>query len=160
MKAIIPAVCGLTLILIGGGCGQNPRINVRPGFEDGRVVFNITAKGINGLLGFAVMEGTNTLWEITTSYERGTKIVYGELPTGGNMGAKQMVPPLGILPPPIQGMAVTVRVDYQYDDWYPLQGHFQKSMQIPNGEQNGAANGSQPFRSETNRTSATAGSDR
>jgi hypothetical protein len=159
MKAFVPTLLWLALSLLLSGCGQNPRIDVTPGIENGRVVFSIAARGMNGLLGFAVMDGTNTLWEVSTSYEQGTRIVYGVLPTGGNMAARQVVPATGVLAAPIGGMVVTVRLDYQYDAGFaPRVGHFEKSMQIPNGEPDGAANGSQPIRSENNSTSSAAGS--
>ncbi len=139
MKAFVPTLLWLALSLVLSGCGQNPRIDVTPGIENSCVVFNIAARGMNGLLGFAVMDGTNTLWEVSTSYEQGTRIVYGVLPAGGNMPARQVVPGSGVVPAPIGGMVVTVRVDYQYDDGFaPCVGHFEKSMQIPNGEQDDA----------------------
>jgi hypothetical protein len=125
----------LVLSLVLSGCGQNPRIDVTPGIENGRVVLNITARDVNGLVGFAVMDGTNTVWEVSTSYDKGTKIIYGALPTGGNMAAKQVFPSRGVVPTAIGGKTVTVRVDYQYDhDFSACEGHFEKSMQIPNGE--------------------------
>jgi hypothetical protein len=159
MKAFVATFLWLLFSLILSGCGQNPRIDVTPGLENGRVMFNIAATGINGLVRFAVMDGTNRLWEVSTSYEQGTRIIYGVLPTGGNMAARQVVPPSGVVPAPIGGMVVTVRADYQYDDGFaPCVGHFEKSVLIPNG--GGAANGKQPIRSETNRTSSTAGSRR
>jgi hypothetical protein len=159
MKAFVLTSLCLALSVLLTGCGQSPRIDVTPGIQSGRVVFNIAASGINGLLGFAVMDGTNTLWEISTSYEKGSKIVYGVLPTGVNMAAKQVFPPRGVVPTAIGGNTVTVRVDYQYDRGFaPGVGHFEKSMPIPNGEPDGAANRSRPVSSETNRTSAAAGS--
>ena len=138
MKALhLTSLC-LALSVLLPGCGQSPRIDVTPGIQSGRVVFNIAASGMNGLLGFAVMDGTNTLWEISTSYEKGTKIVYGVLPTGGNMAAKQVFPPSRAIPATILGKLVTVIVDYQYDyASAPSVGHFEKSVQIPKGEPGG-----------------------
>lgn len=159
MKAFVPTFLWLLLALVLSGCGQNPRVDVTPGIENGRVVFNITARDINGLDGFAVMEGTNTLWEVRTSYDKGTKVVYGVLPAGGNMAAKQVFPPRGVVPKAIGGKTVTVRLGYQYDHGLAAcEGDFEKSMQIPNGEPDGATNRSRPVDSETNRTSAAAGS--
>src|SRR5436305_5472892 len=124
MKAFVPAFLWPLLALILGGCGQNPRIDITPGFENGRVVFRIATRDMNGLLGFAVMDGTNTLWEVRTSYDKGTNIVYGLTPTGGNMAATQVFPPRGVVPTPIGGKTVTVRVDYQYDhDCAACDGH-------------------------------------
>jgi hypothetical protein len=134
VKLFAPAILWLPLFLVLGGCGQNPRLDVTPRIENGRIVFNVLASGMNGLLGFAVIEGTNTLWEVSTSYEKGSRIVYGVLPTGGNMRAKQVFPPPGVVPPHIGGKTVTVRVEYQYDDGFAAcMGHFEKSMQIPDG---------------------------
>jgi hypothetical protein len=138
MKTVIRAILCLPLFLLLGGCGQNPRIDISPGIENGRVVFNLATSGMNGLVSFAVMEGTNTLWEVSTSYEKGTRIVYGVLPTGGNMAAKQVFPPRSVAPAYIAGKRVTVRVGYQYDhDFSACSGSFEKSMQIPNAEPSG-----------------------
>ena len=161
MKSLVCEILCVPLFLFLGGCGQNPRIDVTPGVENGRVVFRIVARGMNGLLGFTVMEGTDTLWKVDTSYEKGTKIVYGVLPTGGNMAARQVFPSPGVVPTAIDGKQVTVRVDYQYDGGFTAcLGYFAKSVQIPNAEPDGATNGSQPIRSETNGTSSAAGSRR
>ena len=161
MKSLACGILCVPLFLFLSGCGQNPRIDVTPGVENGRVFFHIVASGMNGLLGFTVMDGTNRLWEVDTSYEKGTKIVYGILPTGGNMAARQIFPPPGVVPTAIDGKQVTVRVDYQYDSKFtPCVGHFAKSVQIPNAEPNGAANGTQPIRSEKGPTSSAVGSRR
>lgn len=95
-----------------------PRINVYPVIENGNVAFEIRYSGINGLLGFKVEEGGRTLWAIKTSYERGHKILYGVLPTGGKLAARQLVPPSGERPPDIRGKRVTVLVQYQYDSGF------------------------------------------
>ena len=161
MKVFVTTSLWLALSLFLSGCGQHPRIDVTPGIESGRVVFSIAARDMNGLLGFAVMDGTNALWEVSTSYDKGTKIVYGVLPTTGNMAARQVFPAPGVAPASIGGKTVTVRVDYQYDHGLAAcVGHFEKSVQVPKGEPDGPANRGQPVGSETNRTSAAAGSSR
>jgi hypothetical protein len=136
MKRFTRTICCLLFFLVLIGCEQHPRIEVTPGLENGRVVFRLRTSGMNGLLRFAVMEGTNTLWEVSTSYEQGNRLVYGELPKGGNTAARQGFPPKGVAPAPISGKPVTVRVEYQYDDKFSAcVGDFEKSMQIPPAEQ-------------------------
>ena len=157
MKAPVPKFRWLMFSLVLSGCGQHPRIEVTPGIESGRVVFRIAGSDINGLLGFTVMDGTNALWEVSTSYVMGRKIIYGVLPNG-NMAPRQIFPAPGVAPASIGGKTVTVRVDYQYDRGLAAcEGHFEKSMQIPRGEPDGPANRGQPLGSETNQTSAAAG---
>jgi hypothetical protein len=135
MKRFARSISCTLLFLLFGGCGQHPHIDVTSGIENGRVVFDLTTSDINGLLGFVVMEGTNTIWEISTSYEKGTRIVYGVLPNGGNMAARQVFPSAGGVPASVDGKVVTVRVDYQYDnDGSACMGHFEKSMRIPNAK--------------------------
>jgi hypothetical protein len=100
---------------------------------------------MNGLTSFTVIDGTNKVWEIKTSYEKGSKIVYGILPTGGNMAAEQAFPPKGLSPSAIIGKAVTVKVGYQYDhDWSPCDGYFEKLVVIPSSEPSESTNASLP----------------
>ena len=153
MKAPVPKFRWLMFFLVLSGCGQHPRIEVTPGIESGRVVFRIAGRDIDGLLGFTVLDGTNKLWEVNTSYVKGRKIIYGVLPTG-NMAPSQVFPAPGVAPTSIGGKTVTVRVDYVYDRGLAA---FEKSIQIPRGEPDGPANRGQPVGSETNRTSAAAG---
>lgn len=161
LKAFVPALLCLVLSLFLNGCRQHPRIDITPRVENGRVVFSIAATGINGLLGLAVMDGTNTLWEIRTSYDKGTRFVYGILPTSGNMPARQVFPPRHVAPAAIDGRRVTVRVDYQYDDAFSAcVGHVEKSMQIPKGEPEAEANQERPLGSETSQTPPAPGSRR
>jgi hypothetical protein len=141
MRTFDPRFFWLAFSMFLSGCGQNPRIDITPGLESGHVVFNVAATGMNGLLRFAVMGGTNALCEVDTSYDRSTKVVYGVLPTNGNMAARQVFPPPGVTPASIRGKMVTLRVDYQYDHGFaPCVGHFEKSVQVPNGEPDSAAN--------------------
>src|SRR6516162_9142792 len=94
-------------VLLLFGCGQNPRIDVVPEIENGRVVFKVPHSGINGILSFRVMEGDKDVWIVLPHYETGHRIVYGELPTGGNMPAEQTVPAPGQPLPDIRGKSVT-----------------------------------------------------
>ena len=121
----------IALLLISG-CGQHPRVDVSPAIENGQVVFSIPFSGINGILGFEVNDGNETLWAVNTSYDKGHKIIYGVLPTGGNMTANQTFPPDGKAPLDIRGKTVTVSVTYQYDSGFTAcSGMFEKSMAIP-----------------------------
>jgi hypothetical protein len=129
----------LSLLCVAGALGvfaiwlfRGPRINVYPAVENGKVVFEIPHSGINGLLAFKVQEGGRTVWEITTAYEKGHQITYGVLPAGGNMAARQVVPPPGKLPPDIRGKRVTVSVEYQYDYGFaPCCDSFGTAVDIP-----------------------------
>jgi hypothetical protein len=114
------------------GCGQNPRVDVSAAIENGQVVFNISHSGINGILGVGVKDGDKTLWAVSTSYEKGHKITYGLLPTGGNMTAMQTIPEQGEGPPDIRGKTVTVSISYQYDrPFAPCSGSAEKALVIP-----------------------------
>ena len=115
---------------------QDPRIEVTPGIESGRIVFRIAGRDIDGLLGFTVLDGTNKLWEVNTSYVKGRKIIYGVLPNG-DMAPSQIFPAPGVAPASIGGKTVTVRVDYQDHRGLGrlLQCHFEKSTQIRRGDQ-------------------------
>jgi hypothetical protein len=78
------------------------------------------------------MEGEKTLWSVSMSYEKGHRIVYGVLPTGGNMAAKQSTPANGAAPPDIRGKTVNVRVSYQYDSGFAAcSGSIQRTVVIP-----------------------------
>lgn len=124
------APCILLIIFISG-C-QIARVDVSPAIENGQVVFNVPHRGINGILYFQVEENGETVWEVRTSYEQGHKIVYGELPSGGNMSAQQLVPEDGQAPPDIRGKRVTVKVSYQHDKGLaPSASTFEKEVLIP-----------------------------
>jgi hypothetical protein len=132
MKRKIQLAFCTVLPLLIVGCAQNPRITITPSIVNDRVVFNLTTSGINGILGVEVRDANGTLWEIRTSYEKGNRIVYGELPTGGNMAARQTFPPPGTAPKGIRGKTVTVRIDYQYDQWISAcAGDVEKVLVIP-----------------------------
>jgi hypothetical protein len=119
-------------VLLLFGCGQNPRIDVVPEIENGRVVFKVPHSGINGILSFRVMEGDKDVWIVLPHYETGHRIVYGELPTGGNMPAEQTVPAPGQPLPDIRGKSVTVRITYQFDSRFSAcSGQFEKAVVIP-----------------------------
>jgi hypothetical protein len=125
-------LAALFLSCLSLGCGQRPRVDVVPAVEDGQIVFNISYSGINGILGFDVMEGEEKLWSIGMSYEKGHKIVYGLLPTGGNMAAQQSMPANGAAPPDIRGKTVNVRVTYQYDSGISAcAGSIERTVVIP-----------------------------
>jgi hypothetical protein len=125
------AVAVVVLLLISG-CGQHPRIDISPTVEGGQVVFHVPFSGVNGLLKFAVKDGETMLWDVTMSYDKGHKIVYGVLPTGGNMPAKQVFPPPGQAPRDIRGRTVTVCVEYQYDDGFSACCRsFKKVVEVP-----------------------------
>ncbi len=120
------------MILLISGCGQHPRIDITPAIENGRVVFDVPFSGTNGLLGFGVSDGSKTLCAVSTSYEKGHKIVYGVLPTDGNMPAKQTFPPLGDALPDIRGKTVTVWVEFQSDSGLSACcSSFEKVVAIP-----------------------------
>jgi hypothetical protein len=91
------------------------QIGVAAAIENDRVVFLVQHRNVNGILKVRVLDGAETLWEIDTGYERGHRIVYGELPTGGNRPARQTVPSLGVPVPDIRGKEITVEVEYQFD---------------------------------------------
>ena len=132
MNVPIRAVAVPTVLLLICGCGQQPRIDISPVIENGQVVFNVPFSGINGLLSFGVNDGNDTLWAVSTSYEKGHKIVYGALPNGGNMAAKQTFPPQGSAIPDIRGKKVTAWVVYQYDSGFAAcSGSFEKIVDIP-----------------------------
>ena len=119
-------------VLLASGCGQHPRIDVSVGIEDGQVVFNVPFGGINGLLDFAVSEGNKTDWAVSLPYEKGHRIVYGVIPTGGNTVARQTLPPVGEPVPDIRGKTITVRVAHQYDNGFaPCVGHLEKVAAVP-----------------------------
>lgn len=101
--------------------------------DNGDVVFDIPWSDANGLLGFAVAEEDgNRLWEVRLPYEKGHQIVYGELPTGGNMKATQVIPADGSSPPDIKNQKVRIWVEYQYDyKLSAISGSFEKTLQIP-----------------------------
>lgn len=116
------------------GCGQNPKIDVTARVENGKLVFDVPHSDINGLLHFRVSNVTGKhLWSITMAYEQGKTITYGELPTGGNNTAQQLVPYDGVsAPPEIWGRPVSVVVGYQYDEFMAASmGDFLKDLNIP-----------------------------
>src|SRR5579862_3856517 len=83
------------------------RFDVSSAIEDGRVVFKLKySRMVNGVLRFRVSNDYDTFWDLSTSYEKGNQIVYGVLPTGGNMPARQLVPPVGVPLPDIRGRTV------------------------------------------------------
>ena len=116
------------------GCGQRPRLDVITSVDEkGRVVFEVPRSDVNGLLSLKVAdESGKLLWEVDMSYEKGTQITYGILPTGGNMTARQIVPADGAAPPDIRGRRVHIHVEYQYDEFMaPSAGHFEKFIDVP-----------------------------
>lgn len=138
MSSISQAALLAYAVLLGSGCGQHPRIDVSVGIENGQVVFNVPFGDMNGLLDFAVCEGKKTVWAVSLPYERGHRIVYGLIPTGGNTVAKQTLPPVGEPLPDIRGKTITVCVGYQYDSGFaPCTGHFEKVVAVPQGPADG-----------------------
>ena len=122
-------VCILMLLSLFG-CG--PRIDVSAALKDGRIVFNVPHRGIAGLMGFEVKEGEKTLWAVSMRYEKGRKIIYGVLPTGGDAPAKQTVPPSSDAVPDLRGKKVTIKVEYQYDIGFaPCRTRFENVVEIP-----------------------------
>jgi hypothetical protein len=134
----MPRASGLLVIALAAlwacGCGQRPRLHVVPSLDAGsRVVFDMPRTDVNGLLEFRVEdEAGKALWHVHMSYEKGHRITYGVLPTGGNMTARQEVPTDGSAPPDIRGRRVQVRVTYQYDEFAAASaGHFEKTVDVP-----------------------------
>ena len=126
-------ILGLAVVICVSGCGQRPRIDVSVSIDDGRVAFDIPRRDVNGLLSFRVEDlNGKVLWQINVSYELGQRIIYGVLPTGGNMDAKQVIPSDGKAPPDIRGHSVRVIVEYQYDELMaPSAADFEKTVQVP-----------------------------
>ncbi len=132
MKPVVVTLCAIALSTIFIGCGQIPRLDVKPALQNGRVVFDVPHRGINGILGFRVQdEAGNPLWAVTTSYEAGHRIVYGVVPPGNNMAARQEFPADNQPPADIRGKTVKVLVNYQFDRMVPLGGTFEKTVKIP-----------------------------
>lgn len=124
----------LLIALSACGCGQRPRLDVVPSIDDGgHVVFDIPRTDVNGLLGFRIEDETGkALWHVRMSYDKGSRITYGVLPTGGNMAAQQEVPTDGSPPPEIRGRRVRVKVDYQYDEFAAASvDEFEKTVDVP-----------------------------
>ncbi len=115
------------------GCGQHPVVSVSAKVEGNDVVFHIPHYDVNGLLGFEVADNQGVvLWRIKLPYEKGHAITYGVLPQGGNMAARQEIPPPPTTPSPIRGKTVFVRVEYQYDaDFAASIGSIQQQLTIP-----------------------------
>ena len=124
----------LTPLLVAvTGCGQHPKLDVSASVEDEQVAFDVPRTDVNGLLSFRVedLKGT-VLWQVDMSYEQAKRIIYGVLPTGGNITAKQVVPSDGSAPPNIRGREVQVRIEYQYDEFAAASAaSFVKLVQIP-----------------------------
>lgn len=98
-----------------------------------QIVFTISHSGINGMLGFLIedLDGRR-IWEISMSYDMSTQIVYGKLPTKGNMPARQEWPAQGEILPKIQGKSVAVWISFQYDkDSTPSAAKIKKVISIP-----------------------------
>lgn len=132
LKQMLVFMAAMPLATLSG-CSQFPRVDVQPRVENQRIVFDVPYSGINGILGFRVEdESGNPLWVIDTAYEKGRKIVYGELPTGGNMEAKQEFPLDNQPPAEIRGKTVTVKVTYQYDrNISACSDTYSKKIQVP-----------------------------
>lgn len=137
MARILILVLGATPLVVLSGCSQVPRIDVVPVVENQRVVFDIPHSGVNGILGFEVEdESGKPLWVVKTSYEKGQKLIYGVLPTGGNMEAQQEFPPTNQPPAEVRGKTVTVSVTYQYDSHMaPCSGTYRKTVRVPESSQ-------------------------
>jgi hypothetical protein len=127
-------VLGILAAIGLGGCGQKRRIDVTANVdENGRVIFEVPTRGVNGLLEFVIEdEAGKVLWDVDLSYEKGSSVTYGVLPAGGNRKARQVVPDDGSTPPDIRGRRVRVRVTYQYDDFMTASaGHYEKTVEVP-----------------------------
>lgn len=114
-------------------CGQNPKIDVTAKTENGKIIFDIPRKDINGLLGFRVGDGGGKYyWDVDLHYDQSRAITYGELPTAGNSDAAQVIPSDGSLPPEIWGKTITIFVDYQYDEFGAASvSTYEKTLQMP-----------------------------
>lgn len=122
----------LALAAIFGCAGCGPRIDVRVAVEKDQVVFHVPHSGVNGLLLFRVQDEAGTpLWQVQLNYEKGERIVYGVLPTGGNAPARQDIPSGTRPPPDIRGKVVKVIVDYQYDSLTPNAGVREIVLRVP-----------------------------
>src|SRR5262249_42661221 len=116
MRQSAPVFCGVALSSLLLGCGQSPKVDVTAATEGERVIFHVPYSGINGILRFRVEDKEGApLWDVVTSYEKGHRIVYGVLPSGGNMAARQEFPLDNRSPANIRGKTVAVVVEYQYD---------------------------------------------
>ena len=130
---LIDLALGSALLAATGGCGQNPKISVSATVEGQEIVFLVPHEDVNGLLEFKVEDDQGTtLWEVQLSYEKGHRLVYGVLPAGGNMPAKQVYPPNQQPPQSIRGKKVIAVVDYQFDDGFaPSSDSLRQELVIP-----------------------------
>jgi hypothetical protein len=135
------SICALLALT---GCSFSSSVDISVEVVAGRVEFRVLPKNIRGILGFTVSVEGRTVWDISMDYERGTDIVYGELPTRGSITAKQLFPSAGDSPDSILGRKVSVDVHYVYDTWHPNQGFFSRVLSIPPAEPLRRANRRQP----------------
>ena len=110
-----------------------PYVDVFATVEDGRVVFNIPHHGTS-LLSFDVEDSAEKpLWHVGLASEKGHRIYYGTLPTGGNMPATQAFPVAGKPPKDIRGKRVIVRLVYT-DGSGGFTNEFEKVLDIGAGK--------------------------
>jgi hypothetical protein len=131
VRKAIPVLQAVPLFLLWG-CAQLPTIEVAPAIESQQVVFDISHKDINGLLGFRVEdESGKPLWVVHMNYDTGHRIIYGVLPTDIPT-TRQEFPPEGRPPVSIRGKKVKITVEYQYDsNLTACMGSCTKTVQIP-----------------------------
>ena len=123
------ALSGLVLGLVALSVLMLPWVDVRVHLNEQQIVFDITHVGIDGILGFGVENSEGrVIWAINLSYEKGHRIVYGSLPTGGNRLGRQVVPAEG-QPEDIHGKHVTVWMLYAHDG--VMATEFRKTIDIP-----------------------------
>ena len=108
-----------------------PWVDVHARLEGEDVVFDITHVGIEGIRKIRVNDNVGQrLWALDLQYEKGHRITYGIVPSGGSMPGRQIFPAEG-RPESIRGRRVTVWIEYFYMETAPCRREFRKEFDIP-----------------------------
>jgi hypothetical protein len=110
-------------------------VDIVPRVVDDRIVFDIAATGIRGIVRFRVEDlSGNAIWDVRLPGKTPKAIEFGVLPGDTEVEPHQTFPPDGKAPGEIRGMEVKVSVEYKYDAFAPSVGGFEKVVQIPRRE--------------------------